>query len=329
MIKESIDLSGFTIGEAYFRKDIASIGLVTAPASARQGVWATGILQFENAVILLVTLDKEEEDGYRDFFDGDELHWQSQTRHRQQSPLIQGLAHGEIRPHLFARLRRKVNGQSQGFVYCGRLAWLSMENERPVDCRLRLLDLPQTPNAALQALLAWKPTFPTDDLGKSLHQAAMDAERQMAAVDTEKDARDMAYRAISVRRGQKKFRKRLLAAYSGRCAVTACTVLEILEAAHIAPYKGSHTHRVDNGLPLRADIHTLFDLGLLWINSERRVQLDSQLIGSEYGHLHDKPLLVPAKEEHLSRLEHLEYHAKLAYERRKANAARKLKPASN
>lgn len=328
MIKESIDLGGFTIGDSYLRSDIAGTGNVTPPGSAREGAWATGILQFENAVLLLVTLDKDEEDGYRDFFEGDELHWQSQTRHTQQSPLIQSFASGALQPHLFARLRRKVNGKSQKFVYCGRLAWLSMENERPVDCRFRLLDKPLVPNAAFQALLSWVPDFPTDELGLSVLRASIEAERLIAAVDTEKDARDMAQRAIAIRRGQRSFRKKLLVAYGGRCAVTSCAIVEILEAAHIAPYKGRHTHRVDNGLPLRADIHTLFDLGLLWINSDRRVQLAPHLIGSEYGHLHDKPLLVPKKVEDVARLEHLEHHSKLAYERRKASALKQAKPAS-
>ena len=147
-------------------------------------------------------------------------------------------------------------------------------------------------------------------------------------MDTEKDARDIAHRAIAIRRGQRKFRKKLLKAYGGRCAVTGCAVVEILEAAHIAPYRGSHTHRVDNGFPLRADIHTLFDLGLLWINANRQVQLAPNLVDSEYGHLHGQPLLEPKKVEDLARLEHLEYHATLAYERRHAKLGKKTKPDS-
>lgn len=40
---------------------------------------------------------------------------------------------------------------------------------------------------------------------------------------------------------------------------------DVLEAAHIIPYKykGDDTNRCDNGLLLRADIHTRFDLGSL------------------------------------------------------------------
>ncbi|MFP7655096.1 HNH endonuclease [Chryseobacterium proteolyticum] len=53
-----------------------------------------------------------------------------------------------------------------------------------------------------------------------------------------------------------------------KCAVTGCEIIEMLEAAHIYPYKGSNTNKIQNGLLLRSDIHTLFDLGLISINPE-------------------------------------------------------------
>ncbi|RYX94617.1 MAG: HNH endonuclease [Comamonadaceae bacterium] len=85
-------------------------------------------------------------------------------------------------------------------------------------------------------------------------------------VNDETDARRKMFKSIVVRQGQPKFRKTLLAAYDRRCAVTGCDVEEVLEAAHIKPYQGDHTHHVTNGLLLRADIHTLFDLGLMRIH---------------------------------------------------------------
>jgi len=327
-VKESIDLSGFAVGEAYDKEDIVKIGNVTAPSSFRAGNWATGILPFDNAVLLLVTLDKDEE-GYNDFFDGDELHWQSQYRHSQESPLILNLASGRSQAHLFARLRRKLRGQTQKFIYCGRLAWSRIESGNyPVNCRFRMLDQPFNPNADLQALYAWKPDLPSDELGRSIVEANVAADRMMAAVDTEKDARGLMLRSVAVRRGQKGFRAKLLKAYGGQCAVTACSVADILEAAHIVPYKGQHTHRVDNGLLLRSDIHTLFDLGMLWIDSQRAVQLAPKLRDGEYGYLHDKVLIAPAKTEDWPRLEHLKYHANLAYGLRAAKAKKAVQDAS-
>ncbi|WP_231553146.1 HNH endonuclease [Novilysobacter defluvii] len=81
----------------------------------------------------------------------------------------------------------------------------------------------------------------------------------------EGDEREAVLRSIRIRRGQQSFRRRLIRAYGGRCAVSGCELLDLLEAAHISPYKGAADHHLENGLLLRADLHTLFDLGHLAI----------------------------------------------------------------
>lgn len=71
--------------------------------------------------------------------------------------------------------------------------------------------------------------------------------------------------SIILRRGQPKFRKDLLIAYNKTCAVTGCDAEEALEAAHIIPYSETGDNEICNGLLLRADIHTLYDLNLIAI----------------------------------------------------------------
>ena len=71
------------------------------------------------------------------------------------------------------------------------------------------------------------------------------------------DARKRISRMIAQRRGQSAFRNNLFDAYGGRCAITGCEVPDVLEAAHIFPYRGEDTNKVVNGLLLRADVHTL------------------------------------------------------------------------
>ena len=83
-----------------------------------------------------------------------------------------------------------------------------------------------------------------------------------------KDERERRLREIVQRRGQPEFRNKLVAAYRGRCAVTGCDAVSALEAAHITPYLGPESNHVTNGLLLRADIHTLFDLDLIGIDPE-------------------------------------------------------------
>jgi hypothetical protein len=89
------------------------------------------------------------------------------------------------------------------------------------------------------------------------------------------DARRRTLRAIVLRSGQHTFREKLLDAYHCHCAVTDCDAVEALEAAHIVGYLGPETNHLSNGLLLRSDIHTLFDLGLVSIDSETMTVLIS------------------------------------------------------
>jgi len=113
------------------------------------------------------------------------------------------------------------------------------------------------------------------------------------------DERERAMRAICIRRGQPAFRAALLAAYGGRCAITDCDIEDALEAAHISPYSGLSSDHVCNGLLLRADIHTLFDCGLLAFDPKtRQVVLADRLRGSDYAHLAGQVLREPSDPAH-------------------------------
>lgn len=85
------------------------------------------------------------------------------------------------------------------------------------------------------------------------------------------DTRESVLRSIRQRRGQRKFRDALMKRYASRCVVTDCALADVLEAAHIWPYRGEGDNHPENGLLLRADVHTLFDLDLLAINPETLV----------------------------------------------------------
>lgn len=127
------------------------------------------------------------------------------------------------------------------------------------------------------------------------------------------DAREKTLGAIVHRRGQPAFRRALLAAYKARCAVTGCTVAEVLEAAHITPYRGKQTNRVQNGLLLRTDIHTLFDLGLVAIDTAKgtfRLVISKTLANTEYAHLAGKHVSVPDEPRLAPSREALERHRK-------------------
>lgn len=69
-----------------------------------------------------------------------------------------------------------------------------------------------------------------------------------------------------VRKGQPKFRRNLMVAYGGLCVLSDHGPEEVLEAAHILPHAESGINKLDNGLLMRADIHSLFDAHLIKID---------------------------------------------------------------
>jgi hypothetical protein len=110
------------------------------------------------------------------------------------------------------------------------------------------------------------------------------------------DQRQRTMREIVERRGQQSFRRKLIEEHHGRCVVTGCDAVAALEAAHIIPYLGPQSDHVSNGLLLRADIHTLFDLDLIRIHPESlKVVLAPPLRGTCYGEIEGRPLSIAAK----------------------------------
>src|SRR5262249_3712676 len=85
------------------------------------------------------------------------------------------------------------------------------------------------------------------------------------------DGRKKVLRQVAVRQAQAKLREKLRDEYDFICPITGTAIPATLQAAHILPYKGPETNSVQNGLLLRADIHNLFDLGLIQIDPETLV----------------------------------------------------------
>jgi hypothetical protein len=93
---------------------------------------------------------------------------------------------------------------------------------------------------------------------------------------------EVTLRAIKSRRGQPKFRKSLLSAFNNTCCITGSTIISVLEAAHVISHSDETNYKVTNGLLLRADMHTLFDLNMIGIDQHGVVQISDELKESEY-----------------------------------------------
>jgi hypothetical protein len=144
------------------------------------------------------------------------------------------------------------------------------------------------------------------------------SERELARLQTfdpesGKAGRNQVIESIIRRRGHPSFRQQLLAAYEYRCAITNFNALDTLEAAYIIPYRGKFTHHPSNGLLMRADLHTLFDLGKIAIDTRNMtVILADELAESSYKILRGRPLRYPKSEEQRPSTEALDLHRRLA-----------------
>ncbi len=123
------------------------------------------------------------------------------------------------------------------------------------------------------------------------------------------DGRERAIASVVRRRGQPEFRRKLIELYEGRCAVSSYDAVEALEAAHIVPYRGPQTNHPSNGLLLRADLHTLFDLGLLTVDaSSMTVIIAASLRGTSYEAYSGMPVRTPQGDHGQPSVEALDYH---------------------
>jgi hypothetical protein len=139
------------------------------------------------------------------------------------------------------------------------------------------------------------------------------AKLQLSEPQNSKDGRQAVVDTIIKRRGHPGFRHALLEAYESRCAITNFTAPDALEAAYIAPYRGKFTQHPSNGLLLRADIHTLFDLGKVAVDTKTMtIVIADDLLNTSYRILSGRPLRYPRDENQRPSTEALDLHRRLA-----------------
>ena len=127
-----------------------------------------------------------------------------------------------------------------------------------------------------------------------------------------KDGRERIVETITMRRGQPQMRQSLLAAYDYTCAITGCNAPDALEATYIIPFRGKYTHHSSNGLLLRADVHTLFDLGKIAVDTRTMtLVISDELLNTSYRILAGRPLKYPHENAQRPCTEALDLHRRL------------------
>ncbi|MFW5876498.1 MAG: HNH endonuclease [Myxococcota bacterium] len=214
--------------------------------------------------------------------DASPLHWLQTAQHFLEDVREEGIRQGAEVPDLLS---------------AHAIAWYSVKYDDP----------------SLLPELEW--TKHRRFLGKalSLYEEAQSvfAEEEETVPEHEQLHEDLAYglRAVLLRRGQASFRKALLEAYRGRCAITGCDAEDALEAAHVRAYGQGGESVVQNGILMRADLHTLFDVGLLSIDSrDWVVQIHPKLRDGHYADLHGAALRLPDDSSYAPSAEALRNH---------------------
>lgn len=249
-------------GRVYPREELITMFSIV-DATVNTGVFRPAA---SKSLWLFVTRDKtSDRTQYADKLDGDLLHWEGQTSGRTDSRIVDHETSGD-ELLVFYRASKREHLKA-GFRYEGAFRYLSHQSGKPSRFVLQRV-------SALGELVDDLPSDPFDP-------------------EDVEDGRKKVLTAVVRRQGQAAFRRSLMRVYEGRCAVTGSTVEPLLEAAHIRAYLGPETNHVTNGLLLRADIHTLFDLGLIWIDEDMRIVAADRLTGTDYASLSGRKLMLP------------------------------------
>lgn len=107
---------------------------------------------------------------------------------------------------------------------------------------------------------------------------------------------------VFARPQQARFRSELLEKFNSTCVISGAKCPAVLQAAHVIPVSSGGTDEVGNGLLLRADIHLLFDLGLMWID-ERTAKLHlGKKLHQDYAGIDGMIVWHPVRSQFLSNL---------------------------
>jgi len=103
---------------------------------------------------------------------------------------------------------------------------------------------------------------------------------------------------VRPRLGQGAFRILVTDNYRRRCAISGERTLPALDAAHIRPFSAGGLHEASNGILMRRDIHSLFDLGYVTITPALKFEVSKRIReeyenGRHYYALHGVSIAVP------------------------------------
>ena len=269
------------LGNKYSKKELAALlgedGLLTV----REGVFSC---KNSGSYFLFVDLEKEGKEDrfhFKDYFEGDYYHWDSQTTQHINSPKIRSLVNGDLDIYLFVRINQKVKGQTQPFVYCGRVTYLEHDpdTEKPVHIIFQNIDYDDfTKNEELIDIYLWKPEKVGMTSGATITKKGIVSSKRKTSYT--KPTKTERKGLVTSRVGQGYFRNLLIERFDNKCAVTKSSIVSILVASHIVPWSESTEEErldVDNGILLSPLYDALFDKHLISFTDNGSIIISSKI----------------------------------------------------
>lgn len=125
---------GLQLWHSYTREELEQI-----LTPGQQWNRTSGMHRIGDDLVLLVTLEKKDMPGehkYSDYFESPtRFHFQTQKQTRREGrhgKILRAAGTEGISVHLLVRKSKKLGGLTQGFVYCGRVTWVSWEGNAPI-----------------------------------------------------------------------------------------------------------------------------------------------------------------------------------------------------
>ena len=256
----------------------------------RMGIYRHFKYGGDNSIWLFITeIKSEEQPQYFDKLNGDILKWQGQNEgeKRGTDDLIINHKDKNLELRIFYRKQEKEY-TNHGFRYEGIFEYEYNDNEKPKNFTLI------RQNSTLQEEIKNEEGLDLEKFSKE------EKAEKLVEVGRKKE-----------RIGQAKFREKVLKEYNNTCPVTSCNVPEALEAAHIRRATSGHeSMKIQNGFPLRRDIHKLFDDGLITFDNNYQIILSKKLKNSYYKDLNGKKMNLPKNVKSYPDKRVLEFHRK-------------------
>ena len=146
----------------------------------------------------------------------------------------------------------------------------------------------------LNAVLIYK-NLPVHPLPQYISQGDWAPPNDWADLKANLDTSDA---QVVSRLGSSTFRTEVLSEYENACAITGNSSLDVIEVAHIVPYFGNTSDVTQNAIPLRADLHRLFDQGMLQIeydiSHKTYVVKILDFVMNDYEDIHNTILRIPS-----------------------------------